>query len=224
MKTTSRLLPLSTLLVALLAVPALVLRVSSSRAESPPGTAPPAASALAASSAAGSAASASGSASASASGSGSARAALPPRISENPPGEEKSKTPTVAEWKKSERVTLDGQLATDCEVRRVREWVRITCQDPAASVSLIGGPYEGFAAALSPWKHEPIMGDNDMQIGVSLKGGYSFQFPVRRGERRVYEVMIAEFAGYQGVLPSLDYYAIVAWPEGEEPTILIQRP
>lgn len=220
---TSRLLPLSTLLVALLAVPALMLRVSSSRAESPPGAAIPTASTLAASSAS-VVASASSSASASASGSGSARAALPPKIGDDPPGEEKSKAPTVAEWKKSERITLDGPFSTECEARRVREWVRITCQNPASSVSLIGGPYEGFAAALSPWKHEPVMGDNDMQIGVSVKGGYNFQFPVRRGERRVYEVMAAEFAGYQGVLPSLDYYAIVAWPEGEGPTILIQRP
>lgn len=137
----------------------------------------------------------------------------PPTFADDPPGEEKSKAPTPAEWKESARVSFDRPLPEKCEARRVREWVRLTCGKPAASVTLVGGSAD-FMASISPYTN---LGDGD-----EPRGSYNIVFPVRRGEHRILEVAEVFGTTYAGPTRGLAHYVVSSWPAGDAPALLIQ--
>ncbi|WP_437663469.1 hypothetical protein [Sorangium sp. So ce1182] len=110
---------------------------------------------------------------------------------------EPSKQPTAAEWKAAPRVRLSrtGPAAAGCRAYRTREWLRIRCPELTVSaISLLGGKTEGVAFWIDPPRG-----------GSELPRGGEVMFPIRRGDRRV--VQILTFGpGYDGpftLLPAI---------------------
>jgi hypothetical protein len=200
---TPRPLPLAAALLTLAALPlSLALRPPPARADAAPAASP----ALSGGAPAASAAMSGGAPAASS----APASAAPPTFADDPPGEEKSKPPTPAEWKESARVSFDRPLPEKCEARRVREWVRLTCGKPAASVTLVGGSAD-FTASISPY-----------EFGDETRGSYNIQFPVRRGEHRILEVAGVFDTTYSGPTRGLAHYVVSSWPAGDAPALLIQ--
>lgn len=116
-----------------------------------------------------------------ASDAGDADAAVPgpplPLWSEEAFPEKRTPVPKKADWASAPQVAIDralpeslfrsreGQLS-DCEARRLREWIQIDCRSIGSAI-LIGGNIDGVS----------LMGDSDAI------------FPMRRGERRVIELL-----------------------------------
>jgi len=129
----------------------------------------------------------------------------PPTLASEPPAAAKTSPPKHADWKAASPVRLTRSNDARCSARRLREWIRIDCDIPAAdSVALLAGSRAGVEVWTSELEHH----------------GAVIVFPVRRGDRRVLQVN--ESAGKYGVDPS----ALVseAWVEGEDiPTITIQH-
>lgn len=216
MKGTPR--PLALLLAAgaALAPPALLLRPLASRAEGSPAASAPAASA-----------SASGTTVSAAEALKAPITPKIPRFSEDPPPPEKSKPPTFKEWKEaSQPVAFDRDMPTDCSARRVREWVRMTCTEPASMIAIVAGPAEGFTAMVSPYTtREDPSSDNGWGSGptVFVQGSHFLQFPVRRGERRVFEINgVHPEVATGGIFIEGHSYVVVSWLADEAPTIVVQ--
>ncbi len=155
--------------------------------------------------------------SASASASASASPSEPAKsFAEAPPAEEKSKAPTLAEWKDAPRVTLEREEPL-CRSYRVREWLKIHCSGfPAAGVSLLAGQGEGVSAWVPPPKTEGTAAMKEASFAELI-------FPVRRGDGRVFQV--AQFGpGYDGPL-GWNVVLIVSevWPAGEPAPIITVR-
>jgi hypothetical protein len=93
----------------------------------------------------------------------------------DPPGVEKTKTPSFAEWAKAQKVRLTrtGPAAAPCTAFRVREWLKVRCIGTRPHAMVVLG---GDAAEVSFWI------DNDERRGGEV------QFPLRRGDRRVVQI------------------------------------
>lgn len=160
-------------------------------------------------------ASASASTSASASPAVSAASSAAPKLPlfrDDLPPPEKSEVPKAAEWKTATRIEFDRRpaMGSDCQVLRVREWVRLTCTGPGAMASHIAGPSEGWSARTDapdtalPWN----------------KATHFVQFPVRRGERRLMELRQMETGNYgDGLFMTGGSIVSVQWLEGEPPKL-----
>jgi hypothetical protein len=102
---------------------------------------------------------------------------------------EPSKQPTAAEWKAAPRVRLSrtGPAAAGCRAYRAREWLRIRCPELTVSaISLLGGKAEGVAFWIDPPRG-----------GSELPRGGEVMFPIRRGDRRVIQILTFG-PGYDG--------------------------
>ncbi|WP_437312011.1 hypothetical protein [Sorangium sp. So ce388] len=129
-------------------------------------------------------------------------ATAPEAVEERPldaepfPGEP-SKQPTAAEWKAAPRVRLSrtGPAAAGCRAYRTREWLRIRCPELTVSaISLLGGKTEGVAFWIDPPRG-----------GSELPRGGEVMFPIRRGDRRVIQILTFG-PGYDGpftLLPAI---------------------
>ncbi|AUX32956.1 MULTISPECIES: hypothetical protein [Sorangium] len=110
---------------------------------------------------------------------------------------EPSKQPTAAEWKAAPRVRLSrtGPAAAGCRAYRMREWLRIRCPELTVSaISLLGGKTEGVAFWIDPPRG-----------GSELPRGGEVMFPIRRGDRRVIQILTFG-PGYDGpftLLPAI---------------------
>ncbi|WP_437932442.1 hypothetical protein WMF37_25340 [Sorangium sp. So ce291] len=110
---------------------------------------------------------------------------------------EPSKQPTAAEWKTAPRVRLSrsGPAAAGCRAYRTREWLRIRCPELTVSaISLLGGKTEGVAFWIDPPRG-----------GSELPRGGEVMFPIRRGDRRVIQILTFG-PGYDGpftLLPAI---------------------
>ncbi|WP_437493857.1 hypothetical protein WME75_21370 [Sorangium sp. So ce1014] len=134
---------------------------------------------------------------------GGARAAAAPDAGEERPLDvepfpaEPSKQPTAAEWKTAPRVRLSrtGPAAAGCRGYRRREWLRIRCPELTVSaISLLGGKTEGVAFWIDPPRG-----------GSELPRGGEVMFPIRRGDRRVIQILTFG-PGYDGpftLLPAI---------------------
>jgi hypothetical protein len=96
----------------------------------------------------------------------------PRALDEDPPGSEKTPTPKAQEWLEAApvRLTMVGPAAERCVATRVREWLRLRCNDRTFAVSLLGGTPEGVSFWIGP--------ESEGQFG-------EVQFPLRRGDKRV---------------------------------------
>lgn len=121
----------------------------------------------------------------------------PPRsLTEDPPSAEKTPRPKRAEWKNAPYIKLARATEQECKAKRIREWVMIRCDmGGIQGISLIAGSRDG----LDVWMNTL----EDTHISV--------EFPVRRGDRRVFQVSAR--AGKYGSAP----VAIVSerWSEGD---------
>ncbi|WP_437987390.1 hypothetical protein [Sorangium sp. So ce117] len=125
---------------------------------------------------------------------------------------EPSKQPTAAEWKAAPRVRLSraGPAAAGCRAYRTREWLRIRCPELTVSaISLLGGKSEGVAFWIDPPRG-----------GSELPRGGEVMFPIRRGDRRVIQILTFG-PGYDGPFTLLPAIVIQEqWLEDEPaPTV-----
>jgi hypothetical protein len=97
-----------------------------------------------------------------------------PLLDADPPSADKSPSPKPDEWSKATpvRLTRTSPTGGGCRAVRVREWLRIRCATKTFAVSLLGGSNEGVAFWIGP--------ESDGQPG-------EIQFPLRRGDRRVFQ-------------------------------------
>lgn len=125
---------------------------------------------------------------------------------------EPSKQPTAAEWKAAPRVRLSraGPAAAGCRAYRAREWLRIRCPELTVSaISLLGGKSDGVAFWIDP-----------PRAGSELPRGGEVMFPMRRGDRRVIQILTFG-PGYDGPFTLLPAIVIQEqWLEDEPaPTV-----
>ncbi|WP_437683531.1 hypothetical protein [Sorangium sp. So ce131] len=125
---------------------------------------------------------------------------------------EPSKQPTAAEWKAAPRVRLSrvGPAAAGCRAYRTREWLRIRCPELTISaISLLGGKTEGVAFWIDPPRG-----------GSELPRGGEVMFPIRRGDRRVIQILTFG-PGYDGPFTLLPAIVVQEhWLEGDPaPTV-----
>lgn len=152
---------------------------------------------------------------------GAAKLTIPPRVEEAelPPFDaepfptDKSKAPTIAEWTAAPRVRITRMSkGIGCIPKRVREWVKIRCERQTAGLRLIAGSTDGIAL----WVPEPLPDGEPF----ATAGRFSeIVFPVRPGDRRVFEVLTLNFGDWGGWGTSSSYLVEEEWPEGGAPQI-----
>jgi hypothetical protein len=133
-----------------------------------------------------------------------------------PFADEASAKPTADEWRSAPEVepTRRGPRAARCHVWRVREWVRVSCPDlVTASIAMLGGTAQGMAFWIDPVREG---------ADGKLPSGGEVLFPVRRGDRRVVQ-LLSFGAGYEGPFTQLPALVVQeSWlPDEEEPVLLL---
>ncbi|MFT3770684.1 MAG: hypothetical protein QM820_35110 [Minicystis sp.] len=116
-------------------------------------------------------------------------------FSEEPFPDKRSPLPKASEWESAPQVAID-RGCRECDVRRVREWVRIT------------GPWDGGIV---------LIGGNADGLVIRQK---EIIMPVRRGDRREIELLLSTqvfFKGFDnGHLPTFAGVLSESWPAGED--------
>lgn len=125
---------------------------------------------------------------------------------------DKSRAPTLAEWTAAPRVRLTRTpQRIGCSAKRVREWVKIRCDEQTAGLRLIAGSTDGIAL----WVPEPF-GDNVF----GTVGRFSeIVFPVRQGDQRVFEIIRFEMGDWEGWGTTSTYLVEEEWLSGGAPQI-----
>lgn len=154
---------------------------------------------------------------------GAERKTIPPLVDEvelpafdaEPFPAEKSKAPTIAEWTAAPRVRISRTSGViSCIPKRVREWIKIRCEERTAGLRLLAGSTDGIAL----WVPDGIPDD------LSTAGTFSeIIFPVRPGDARVFEVIALEFGEWEGWGTSSEYLVEEEWPVGGTPQIVMLR-
>jgi hypothetical protein len=128
---------------------------------------------------------------------------------------EASAAPKDAEWKDvpAVRVSRVDERITGCRTYRLREWIKVHCERQTAGVRLVAGSREGVSMLVHETDvHEP---------GVGLGRSFDVVFPVRPGDRRVFEVFEVE-DGYEGWWPFSSLVIEERWAEGATgPTVAV---
>jgi hypothetical protein len=129
------------------------------------------------------------------------------------PEETKSPLPKTAEWTDQVQRSLVTRPEYACTFQHVREWHRITCSATNATVMLVAGTADGVSVWATAERAQLL-------------------FPVRRGDRRVFEVMphahTVMVEGNYGAFPSEQpgggpVVLSETWLEGEDaPTLVVQ--
>jgi hypothetical protein len=152
---------------------------------------------------------------------GATKLTIPPRVEESdipmfdaePFPQEKSKAPTPSEWTAAPRVRLTRMSrGVGCTAKRVREWVKIRCDRQTAGLRLIAGS----TAGIELWVAEVIPGENAF---ASIGRFSEIVFPVRQGDRRVFEVVMIELGFYEGWGTDSAFLIEEEWLEGGAPQI-----
>jgi hypothetical protein len=133
------------------------------------------------------------------------------RFDEKPFAEEKTPTPTPADWKPEGPVAVTDKLPPGCNAYRVREWVRIRCSHLETSViAQLGGSREGVNLFI----------DKAPENRATPPGGEAM-FPVRRGDRRVFEW--STFGDtYDGIgTPEVAFLISESWAPGDPAPIIV---
>jgi hypothetical protein len=157
----------------------------------------------------------------SASASAAARVEIPPwpdptkhvAFDAEPFAEDKSKAPSQDEWKGAAEVRLShvAPLAASCRAYRVREWIKIHCERKTAALRLIAGSTEGVAMFTA----NGIGDRNTSSTFFETMGRFGqLIFPVRRGDRRLFEWVDFDFGEWEGWGVDSSFVVEEAWPEG----------
>jgi hypothetical protein len=100
-----------------------------------------------------------------------------------------------------------------CKFQRLREWIRIRCTTTTAQITLMCGNPEDVYMYLDPIPQD---------WGIFAEGG-ELVFPVRRGDRRLFEWQGVEW-GYKGANSAINWLVISeTWLPGEDKPLLIAR-
>ena len=103
--------------------------------------------------------------------------ALPKRFDAEPFEDKKTPAPTVKEWANAPPVLMTSGLASGCKAFRIREWIKIHCADLITlQLTLLGGEPEGVSFYIPPAPQDETWTRRGEII-----------FPVRRGDRRMFE-------------------------------------
>lgn len=130
-----------------------------------------------------------------------------------PDAGDKPKPPTPAEWQSATpvRFTRKGPRAKGCRMLRAREWVRVHCDGQVTAVALMGGAANGAFF----WVPEA-------KAGEPAPTQAEITFPLRRGDRRVFE-LFSFGPAYGGSMISPGLVLQEHWLEGDPaPTIVIR--
>jgi hypothetical protein len=150
-----------------------------------------------------------------------------PALDAEPFPVEKSKAPSLDEWKSAPQVawTRASRISGDfCTLKRLREWIKVRCEKQTAGMRVIAGGAEGVSMPLAI----PIPAQNDPE-GLFTAGRFGeIIFPLRRGERRVFQwfFLNAGVEDYNG-----EHFWNVAssalieatWQEGATPVVALLR-
>ena len=128
-------------------------------------------------------------------------------IADDPPPDDRTPRPTREEWKAADEVALARAHPT-FTARRVREWLRIGCDvwSNLAAMDLLAGPREGVSfEARDGWEREQAV-----------------IFPVRRGDRRVLQIVLVASASKYSVDYDTAFAISEDWLAGAYgPTIVV---
>jgi hypothetical protein len=132
-----------------------------------------------------------------------------PRLADDPPPRERSPAPKADEWASGKPTRFERPLPAPCSAVRVREWVRVTCHQNGIFAGTLAGPPEGFWAGLKPPEERNPL--------------FTFQFPVRPGERRLVQIKSGEIHPlYQVLNVSHVWFLSIQWNDGEPPLLVPQ--
>ncbi|MDC3961090.1 hypothetical protein [Polyangium jinanense] len=126
---------------------------------------------------------------------------------------DKSPRPKDADWDVLgvEMSFSPGSTPNGCRLQHIREWVRVRCTGAMVHISMLGGNHEGVSIKLDP------VGADEF---IPFPQGGEVVFPVRTGDRRVFEWIGVEF-GYKGMTSASSFLILseswLPWDEG--PTI-----
>ncbi|APR75605.1 Hypothetical protein A7982_00951 [Minicystis rosea] len=122
-----------------------------------------------------------------------------------------SPRPEPSEWQPVVPVTLSDALPPNCRAYRLHEWMKIRCSPlSTSSIALLGGAREGVFIFLDP-----------PHFSGGVPDGGEVIFPVRRGDRRMFEW--STFGdSYDGPgSPEVAFMISESWPPGDaRPTII----
>jgi hypothetical protein len=135
-----------------------------------------------------------------------------PAFDAEPFPDDKSKAPTQEEWKGAPQVRLShvANIAASCRAYRVREWMKIHCERKTAGLRLIAGSTEGVALFTANG-----LGEQDSGTFWETMGRFGqIIFPVRRGDRRLFEWLDFDFGFSEGWGVDSTFVIEESWAEG----------
>ena len=148
-----------------------------------------------------------------------------PSLAEWSPPEAASDKPTPEEWEKAAPLEL-LRPHLFCTASAVREWLRISCRDPAAifkGLRVVGGSEKDVSIVDYKGKRK----DKDPETGKEIDktfDGLHVVFPVRRGDRRVMSLATWASCGWKCWYVREDTFVTISelWLPGEQrPTIVL---
>jgi hypothetical protein len=166
---------------------------------------------------------------------------------------DKTKAPDDADWKRAVQVRLSRispGVPAGCRAWRVREWMKIHCDMRTAGLRLLAGSKEGVSLFLAPVvpfdiaEHAKALEREESEVREEVERGLwdsiirrqrlemegrfaHIVFPIRRGDRRVFEWLAGElWEGYDGGVGIGSTSSMIVeeqWPEGEEPEVALLK-
>jgi hypothetical protein len=127
--------------------------------------------------------------------------------------EEKTPRPKDADWEgvMADQIDIKG-LPSGCSALRIEEWVRVRCGSTLASIGLVGGDRTDVSVRMDPVNEDFL---------VPASSGGEMVFPVRRGDRRLFEWVAVEF-GYKGMTSTGPLFVLSeVWLPGDDTPALI---
>jgi hypothetical protein len=155
-----------------------------------------------------------------------------PAFDAEPFPDDKTKPPTDDDWKSAIQVRLSRvspSVPTGCRAWRVREWMKIHCDMKTAGLRLLAGKSEGVSLVVVESLISEEAADKDWQVNLqrleSMGRFGQIVFPVRRGDRRVFEwLRLDQFDNYEGgpsIAPTSAMLVEEQWLDGEAPEIAL---
>lgn len=136
-----------------------------------------------------------------------------PSFADEPFPEKSTPFPKPAEWASATPVAIDrarpvtlfathAASKSPCSARRIREWVRVHCATMNGGALLLGGNRDGLSIRFD-----------------KAGGGTEVIIPVRRGDRRVIEMLDTETLSFKAFTSERAKFGFVIseqWPAGDE--------
>ena len=132
-------------------------------------------------------------------------------LADHPPLRQRSRAPTVEEWRSADGLNVDGEAR--CTAFRVREWLRLRCDiERTQQIALLGGEREGTLFAVHRGARNDWWGATKDEIIL----------PIRPGDHRVIGVTTAEMGRYSAGGPFTETLISEQWLDGEWPVVVVQ--